>query len=66
MSRARDSKITLPTYQKHWIKDKEYGHDIIICTDNGVMTIECRWPDRVRASDGRPQKIKGKWDEDKD
>ena len=66
MSRTRDTKITLPTYQKHWIEDNEQGHDIIIWSDTGKITIECRWPDKIRADDGRVKPIGGKWETDKD
>jgi hypothetical protein len=63
MSRETETKITLPTYQKHWIHAKEYGHDIVIWSDTGKITIKCVWPDKVRETDGR---VKGKFDEDKD
>jgi len=58
-----DSMITLPTYEKHWVHTKDYGHDIVIWTQNGKMTIKCIFADRERAADGR---VKGKFDEDKD
>jgi hypothetical protein len=40
--------ITLPTYQKHWIHTRPYGHDIVIWCDTGKTTIECRWQDTER------------------
>jgi hypothetical protein len=45
--------ITLPTYQKHWIHTKPYGHDIVIWCDTGKTTIECRWQNTERDDDGR-------------
>jgi hypothetical protein len=45
--------ITLPTYQKHWIHTKPYGHDIVIWCDTGKTTIECRWQNTERDNDGR-------------
>jgi hypothetical protein len=40
--------ITLPTYQKHWIHTRPYGHDIVIWCDTGKTTIECRWQNTER------------------
>jgi predicted porin len=45
--------ITLPTYQKHWIHTKPYGHDIVIWCDTGKTTIECRWQNTERDTNGR-------------
>jgi hypothetical protein len=45
--------ISLPTYQKHWIHTKPYGHDIVIWCDTGKMTIQCKWQDVERTKDGR-------------
>lgn len=45
--------ITFPTYQKHWIHTKPYGHDIVIWCDTGKTTIKCMWPDVERTKDGR-------------
>jgi hypothetical protein len=45
--------ITLPTYQKHWIHTKPYGHDIVIWCDTGKITIECKWQNAERDNDGR-------------
>jgi hypothetical protein len=45
--------ITLPTYQKHWIHTRPYGHDIVIWCDTGKTTIECRWQDTERDTNGR-------------
>lgn len=47
------TQITLPTYQKHWVHTKDYGHDIVIWSDTGKMTIQCVWPDKQRSHDGR-------------
>lgn len=52
-TRTANTIITLPTYQKHWIHTKEYGHDIVIWSDTGKMTIKCIWPDKRREADGR-------------
>ena len=48
-----DTEITLPTYQKHWVHTKDYGHDIVIWSDTGKLTIKCIWPDKKRTLDGR-------------
>lgn len=56
--RKRETRITLPTYQKHWIEDNKQGHDIIIWSDTGKTIIECRWPDRSREKDGRVKTVK--------
>jgi len=53
MPRKTDSVISLPTYQKHWIHTKPYGHDIVIWSDTGKNTIQCVWPDKRRSKDGR-------------
>jgi hypothetical protein len=45
--------ISLPTYQKHWIHTRPYGHDIVIWCDTGKMTIQCKWQDVERTKDGR-------------
>jgi hypothetical protein len=45
--------ITLPTYQKHWIHTRSYGHDIVIWCDTGKTTIECRWQNTERDTNGR-------------
>jgi len=46
--------ISLPTYQKHWIHTRPYGHDIIIwCDTAGKITIECKWQHIERTNDGR-------------
>jgi hypothetical protein len=45
--------IVLNSYQKYWIYEKPYGHDIVIWTDVGKLTIECKWPNRKRNNDGR-------------
>jgi hypothetical protein len=46
----------LTGYNKYWIYDKDYGHDIIINTEKGVVTIKCKWPDRKRGNQGRVSK----------
>ena len=50
--------ITLPTYQKHWIHTKPYGHDIVIWCDTGKITIECKWQNTERDNDGRVKQKK--------
>ena len=47
------TKITLPTYQKHWVHTRDYGHDIVIWSDTGKITIKCVWPDKERDAGGR-------------
>ena len=53
MPREADTLITLPTYQKHWIHTRPYGHDIVIWSDTGKTTIQCIWPDKRRDEHGR-------------
>ena len=48
MSRKRDDLISIPTFQKYWIYDKPYGHDIVIWADTGKTTIQCKWSPEVR------------------
>lgn len=55
-TRTADTEISLPTYQKYWIHDKSYGHDIVIWSDTGKLTIKCIWPTRRRSDDGRVSK----------
>ena len=45
--------IKLPKYNKFWVYDRSYGHDIIISTDYGKTTIQCMWNDRMRGDNGR-------------
>jgi hypothetical protein len=52
--------ISLPTYQKHWIHTKPYGHDIVIWCDTGKTTIQCKWQDVERTKDGRVKQKEGK------
>jgi hypothetical protein len=52
-----DTLIDIPTYRKHWIYDKPYGHDIVIAADTGKYTIQCKWPDLERGVSGRVSKI---------
>jgi hypothetical protein len=54
--KIKDKTITLTGYNKYWIYDKDYGHDIIINTEKGVVTIKCKWPDRKRGYQGRVSK----------
>jgi len=53
MPRETDQLITLPTYQKHWVHTRPYGHDIVIWSDTGKLTIQCIWPDKRRDDSGR-------------
>ena len=54
----KDKTIVLNNYNKYWIYDRDYGHDIIINTENGVTTIKCKWPDRKRGRAGRVSLVK--------
>ena len=45
--------IKLPKYNKFWVYDRSYGHDIIIHTDYGKTIIKCEWGDRIRGKSGR-------------
>ena len=58
MPRETDDYISLPTYQKHWIHTRPYGHDIVIWCDTGKITIQCIWPDKRRDNNGRVEKKK--------
>ena len=51
--RKTEHTIDIPTFQKYWIYDKPYGHDIVIAADTGKTTIQCKWPDRKRGDNGR-------------
>jgi|TARA_R100000458_G_C8194693_1_gene187216 hypothetical protein len=51
--RTLDSVIDIPTFQKYWIYDRPYGHDIVIAAETGKTTIKCRWTDRKRGPMGR-------------
>lgn len=55
MAKHRDTVhiIDIPTFQKHWIYDRPYGHDIVIAADTGKTIIQCRWTDRKRSDNGR-------------
>ena len=48
MPRKTEHIIDIPTFQKYWIYDKPYGHDIVIYADTGKTTIQCRWAKRKR------------------
>ena len=60
MLRQLDSIISLPTYKQYWIHTKPYGHDIVIWTDTGKVTIQCRWSDMERSNNNRVKKINEK------
>lgn len=49
----KETIISLPTYRQHWIHTKPYGHDIVIWSDTGKITIKCKWPDMERTFLGR-------------
>ena len=56
MPRETDTVMSLPTYRQHWIHTKPYGHDIVIWTDTGKITIKCKWPDMERSNNNRVKK----------
>jgi hypothetical protein len=47
MPREEDCIISLPTYRQYWVHTKPYGHDIVIWSDTGKITIQCKWPDMI-------------------
>ena len=53
MPRETDVTMSLPTYRQHWIHTKSYGHDIVIWSDTGKITIQCKWPDMERSNNNR-------------
>ena len=53
MPRETDAVISLPTYRQHWIHTRPYGHDIVIWSDTGKITIQCKWPDMERSNNNR-------------
>ena len=53
MPKLGETEITIPTYEKYWIYDHEQGHDIVISSETGKITIKCRWPDKKRDASGR-------------
>lgn len=53
MSRKNEITITIPDYQKYWVYDHKNGHDIVIASDTGKVTLKLRWPNRVRDASGR-------------
>jgi hypothetical protein len=57
MPREEDCIISLPTYRQYWVHTKPYGHDIVIWSDTGKTTIQCRWPDMERSNNNRVKKI---------
>jgi hypothetical protein len=60
MLRETDCIISLPTYKQYWIHTKSYGHDIVIWTDTGKVTIQCKWSDMERSNNNRVKKISEK------
>jgi len=52
-TRTKDQTIELKDYQKYWIYEKTYGHDIVIWSDSGKLTLKCQWPNRKRDQHGR-------------
>jgi hypothetical protein len=57
MPREEDCIISLPTYRQHWIHTRSYGHDIVIWSDTGKVTIQCKWPDMERSNNNRVKRI---------
>ena len=57
MLRELNSIISLPTYKQYWVHTKPYGHDIVIWSDTGKTTIQCRWPDMERSNNNRVKRI---------
>jgi hypothetical protein len=60
MPREEDCIISLPTYRQHWIHTRSYGHDIVIWSDTGKVTIQCKWPDMERSNNNRVKRISEK------
>jgi len=56
MPREINTVISLPTYRQYWVHTKPYGHDIVIWSDTGKITIQCKWPDMERTFQGRVKK----------
>ncbi len=52
-TRNGETFITIEGYQKFWLYDRDYGHDIVIACEKGKTTIKCKWPDRKRIRSGR-------------
>ena len=57
MPREEDCIISLPTYRQYWVHTKPYGHDIVIWSDTGKITIQCKWPDMERSNNNRVKRI---------
>ena len=53
MTKEIDTIISLPTYRQYWVHTKPYGHDIVIWTDPGKVTIKCKWSDMERSNNNR-------------
>jgi len=49
--------VVIKDYKKHWVDSSRLGHVIKICygKDDKVMEIDCRWNNRERTKDGRPE-----------
>jgi hypothetical protein len=52
--------IVIKDYKKHWVDSTKLGHFIKICygKNDQVLEIDCRWNNRERTKDGRPEKTK--------
>ena len=50
--------IVIKDYKKHWVDSTKLGHLIKIChgKNDSVIEIDCRWNNRERTRDGRPEK----------
>jgi len=50
--------IVIKDYKKHWVDSTKLGHLIKICygKNDSVIEIDCRWNNRERTKDGRPEK----------
>ena len=59
---STNKTIVIKDYKKHWVDSTKLGHVIKICygKDDRVMEIDCRWNDRERDKNGRPEKTKHK------
>ena len=52
--------IVIKDYKKHWIDSSKLGHVIKVCygKNDNVLEIDCRWNNRERTRDGRPEENK--------
>tara|TARA_R100000734_G_C3314822_1_gene106533 strand:+ start:1870 stop:2064 length:195 start_codon:yes stop_codon:yes gene_type:complete len=58
---ARINKsVVINDYKKYWIEETAMGHIIKICygPNDHTIEIDCRWKDRERGRDGRPENKK--------